>query len=380
MKKILLIIATLSLHFSGKLMAQHNIFPFTLTGVITQATNAHKVYLAYQYEGVKYLDSAAVVNGQFQIKGNVNNTLLVTLVLDHKGIGVKKLLKGPVDEVDALQFYLYGGNTELKLKDSASTAVFPKSITNQDYARLKRMLGINEEHKLDHLSAQMLKSPTPVTEKAYETYYDSLKKARRPVLKKFILQNPKSYIALTALMDYGGDFTDTTELRPLFKKIDQGLRNNNLGEKISILLNSKVMVGAMAPDFTQNDTRGRPVKLSSFRGKYVLIDFWASWCHPCREDNPKWVKVFKRLQDKNFSILGVSFDGHDTKAAWLKAIKDDGLTWTQVSDLKHWDNFAGIQYGIRAIPQNVLVDPTGKVIGRNMEPHEVIAMIEKFSK
>jgi peroxiredoxin len=379
MKKIILIVVTLLLHFNGKIMAQHYIAPFTLNGTINQTTKAHKVYLAYQYEGVKYLDSAAVVNGQFQIKGNVNNTLLVTLVLDHKGIGVKKLLKGPVDEVDALQFYLHGGNTELKLKDSASTAVFPKSITNQDYARLRRMLGINEEHKLYHLSAQMLKSPTPVTEKAYETYYDSLKKARRPVLKKFILQNPKSYIALTALMDYGGDFTDTAELRPLFKKIDQGLRNNNLGEKISMLLNSKVMVGAMAPDFTQNDTRGRPVKLSSFRGKYVLIDFWASWCHPCREDNPKWVKVYTQLKDKNFTILGISLDGNDSKAAWLKAIKDDGLTWPQVSDLKHWDNAVSIQYGIRAIPQNVLVDTQGKVMAKNIEPHEVVAIIERLN-
>lgn len=379
MKKILLIIATLLLHFNGKLMAQHNIFPFTLTGVITQKSNASKVYLAYQYEGVKYIDSAAVINRQFQIKGNVDNVLFATLVLDHKGAGFKRLVKGPVDETDALQFYLHGGNTDLKLKDSISTAVFTRSHTNQDYTRLKALLGINAEHKLVHLSARMQRLRTPAAEKAYVTYYDSLKKARRPLLKQFVLQNPKSYIALTALMEYAGAFPDTAEIKPLFRKIDPGIRNNPSGQKIDMLLHSKVALGTIAPDFTQYDVKGRPVKLSSFRGRYVLIDFWASWCHPCREDNPQWVKVYKRLKDKNFTILGISLDGHDSKAAWLKAIKDDGLTWPQVSDLKHWDNAVSNQYGISAIPQNVLVDTQGKVMAKNIEPHEVVSVIERLN-
>jgi peroxiredoxin len=329
---------------------------------------------------VKYIDSAAVVNRQFQIKGNVENVLFATLILDHKGVGLRRLFKGPVDETDALQFYLHSGSITLKLKDSASTAVFTNSNTNRDYTRLKKMLGVNAEHKLYHLSAQMIKSQTPAAGTAYENYYDSLKTARRPLLKKFMLQNPKSYIALTAFMDYAGAFTDTAELRPLFKKIDIGLRNNLLGQKINMLLNNKVAIGAVAPEFTQYDTQGKAVKFSSFRGKYVLIDFWASWCAPCREDNPKWVKVYNRLKDKNFTILGVSLDGHDTKAGWLKAVNNDGLTWPQVSDLKHWDNTVATLYGVRAIPQNVLVDTQGKVMGRNMEPQEVLTTIERLDK
>jgi len=378
MKKIILLITALSLHFSGKLMAQHNIFPFTITGAIAQNTNASKVYLAYQYEGVRYIDSTVVINRQFKITGKVDNILFATLVLDHKGIGFKRLIKSPVDEADALQFYLHGGNINLKLKDSISTAVFANSNINQDYSRLKTLLGVNSEHKLYHLSAQMLKAQTPAAGTAYEIYYDSLKKARWPLLRKFLLENPKSYIALTALMDYAGDFSDTAELKPLFKRIDQGLRNNLLGQKINMLLNSKIAIGAMAPDFIQYDVQGKPVKFLSFRGKYVLIDFWASWCAPCREDNPKWVKVYNQLKDKNFTILGVSLDGHDTKAGWLKAIKDDGLIWPQVSDLKHWDNDVASLYGVRVIPQNVLVDAQGKVMGRNMEPQEVLSVIERL--
>jgi peroxiredoxin len=122
----------------------------------------------------------------------------------------------------------------------------------------------------------------------------------------------------------------------------------------------------MAMDFTQNDTLGNPVSLSSFKGKYVLIDFWASWCGPCRQENPNVVKAFNNYKDKGFTVLGVSLDQPNAKDKWMKAIHDDNLTWTQVSDLKFWGNAVAVQYGIQAIPQNFLIDPQGKIIGKNL--------------
>ncbi|MGA1646596.1 MAG: peroxiredoxin family protein, partial [bacterium] len=123
---------------------------------------------------------------------------------------------------------------------------------------------------------------------------------------------------------------------------------------------------------TQNDTLDQPVSLSSFRGKYLLIDFWASWCGPCRQENPNVVKVFNQFKDRGFTVLGVSLDRPGQKDKWMKAIHDDQLTWTHVSDLKFWYNAISKQYGIRAIPQNLLLDPTGKIIAKNLRGEDLV--------
>ena len=122
----------------------------------------------------------------------------------------------------------------------------------------------------------------------------------------------------------------------------------------------------MAMEFTQPDTTGTPVALSSFRGKYVLVDFWASWCGPCRQENPNVVETFNKFNTKNFTVLGVSLDRPGQKSKWIDAIHEDKLTWTHVSDLKFWDNEAAKLYKVQSIPQNILLDPDGKIIAKNL--------------
>lgn len=142
-----------------------------------------------------------------------------------------------------------------------------------------------------------------------------------------------------------------------------------------ILKLENVQIGKTAPEFSLPDTAGLKVSLSDFRGKYVLLDFWASWCPPCRRENPNVVKAFQENKDKNFTILGISLDNNKSK--WLKAIADDGLTWTHVSDLKYWDSEIPALYGVRGIPANVLLDPDGVIIAKNITGEALHAKLQE---
>lgn len=135
-------------------------------------------------------------------------------------------------------------------------------------------------------------------------------------------------------------------------------------EEQQAMLDNMIPVGSEAPDFTQNTPEGKPLSLSSLRGKVVLIDFWASWCRPCRMENPNVVKVYDKYHNKGFEILGVSLDRD--RDAWLQAIEHDGLPWKHVSDLQFWNNAVAQQYGISSIPHTILLDREGKVLAKNL--------------
>ena len=187
--------------------------------------------------------------------------------------------------------------------------------------------------------------------------------------KKFITENPDSYISLFPLDGYAhsADYNDVVSLfNSLSARIKQTVRGRHFAGKLPLF--KATAIGATAPDFTEADTSGKMVSLSSFRGKYVLIDFWASWCGPCRAENPNVVKAFNLYKGKNFTVIGISLDGQGDKNKWLTAIQKDNLPWTQVSDLKAWDDTAAVLYlvGDSGIPQNFLLDPNGKIIAKNL--------------
>jgi thiol-disulfide isomerase/thioredoxin len=362
MKRILIFVALLFPLLAFAQIPQ----PFTINGKIG-SSNA-KVYLGYTLGSNKVLDSAIMSNGTFQFKGDLIYPSNAILIIDYKNVGVNKL---DVQKDDDLVFYIEKGVINISSPDSAYKAQITGSPIND---LNKQLIAINNSTtvKMNTLMRDEMKSsddkPTVEKQNALGAKLKAIQTERKDALKKFILANPGSYLSLVTLAQVSGPNPDPNELEPLFNALSADLRDSEIGRVIKQTLETlkATAVGALAPDFEQRDTIGKPVKLSSFRGKYVLLDFWASWCKPCRQENPHLVSVYNKYKNSNFTILGVSLDQPTGRFAWLNAIKYDKLTWTQVSDLKYWSNNVAVLYLIQAIPSNFLIDPAGKIIAKDL--------------
>jgi peroxiredoxin len=208
-----------------------------------------------------------------------------------------------------------------------------------------------------------------------------LKDDRRKQEIAFIKAHPGYLVSAEALRDAVGYLPDDIRIYDkLFKGLSKDVQKSKEGISLKKTIDGfmAVRIGAEAPLFTSSDTAGRPVNLKDFRGKYVLLDFWASWCGPCREENPNVVKAYAQFRDKNFTVLGVSLDQENKHDAWVKAINDDGLRWNHVSDLKFWNSAVAKLYSIRSIPQNFLLDPNGKIVAANLRGEELFKKLQEL--
>ncbi|HVV54927.1 MAG TPA: TlpA disulfide reductase family protein, partial [Mucilaginibacter sp.] len=323
--------------------------------------------LAYQMGSTRVLDSTQIVNGNFQFKGDLIYPSLAVLVMDYSGISAQKL---SVDSADKFVFYIDKGTINITSPDSAYKAKITGSRINDEYRQLQA-INSTASAKTTMLMANALKDTTKDEETRHNEMQANLKVIQaqyHQALKDLVKQYPDSYLSLLTLGTIGGPTPDPDEILGLLDSLSEDVRNTETARILKDELEKlkTISIGAIAPDFEQADTSGHMVRLSSFRGKYVLLDFWASWCQPCREENPNLVKVYNEYKNKNFTIVGVSLDRQDGTFNWLNAIRMDHLTWTQLSDLKFWNNAVAQLYFVQSIPKNFLIDPSGKIIAQDL--------------
>jgi len=343
-----------------------------------------KVRLVYAIPHNTYVDSTVTRQGKFEFTGTISAPTKATLSLQSMEPG-----NGPVTSIgyerkqamDFQVFYICAGKTTITGRD-LKTAEIKGGQSQVDWLLLKSLLKPVDD-SMAYYSKKIMeynKANNPEAAKALYPKMSSTRLEGEKVEEEFIKSNDNSYVSLDLLMERGiiSTLIDPLTFEPLYNHLGADLKNTEKGKKMSANLASakKFAVGLPVADFIQSDPDGKPVSLTSLKGKYVLVDFWASWCGPCRIEYPYLKKAYSQFKDKNFEIIGISLDDKDS--VWVKAIKDNAFPWIQVSDLKGWQNAAAIEYGITAIPQNFLVDPNGIIIAKNLRREAISTKLNEI--
>lgn len=338
---------------------------FTVAGEI-QNTNSKKIFLdelSFTGKEPVVIDTAEILNGKFKLEG----------IGPEEGIYRTRL-------EDGKQYIFINDAVKIDLlADTRDSAIIPVSIKTNANILLRNFMGwiANTDKEMSAISLELQKQQDA-------NIKDSLSMGLQMQLVNKMTSNVQyiqrfadtvssPVVAMFALgyLNTGGQNSSLNKtvanLRKRFPEhkalitLEQDLQRPPVNEQP---VARAAMPGSQAPELTMNDVDDKPFSLSSLKGKYVLVDFWASWCAPCRDENPNVVNAFTRYKSKNFTVLGVSLDKE--KQLWLDAIKADGLTWKHISDLKFWNSMAVQLYGLESIPSNVLLDPNGIIIAKDL--------------
>jgi peroxiredoxin len=342
---------------------------FTISGKIGNLNKPAKIYLDYNSDGTGKSDSCELVNGTFKFTGYIPNIASGRITLSREGIKDKEIY-GSGGLGDVIYPNFGKENIQISSADSIYNAKWTGSKVYDESIAFIKAVG-PPVMTIHHNANATLTRATP-EQKADTMFFkvlndkvNDMQTSRRAAILTFAAKNPNSYFAMHSLSE--ANYRNKPEvILAVFNKMSEKLRLSYDGQSLYKMLSADKVtaMGAAAPNFTQNDVNGKPVSLTDYKGKYVLVEFWASWCSPCRAESPNLLKQYAAFKEKGFEILGVSVDSD--KGKWLEAIKKDGLTWTQVSDLKGWESEARKVYGISGVPANFLISPEGKILGSHL--------------
>ena len=332
------------------------------------------------------------------MKTTIFGLVLILLISCNQKEDQSFLLEGKTNEIE--------NGTVIYLKDNLAEKIIDSTIVTNNEFTLNtkisdfplRVLLFNKEFsqwrdiwlennkmtfdasQSDFKSASITGSESQnLTKKLYENTDKLSWEEKNELEKKFVKENPNSIVSAFILSvfsrDWGADFTKEN-----FNKFSAEIKSSEYGKRISnyIELNKGIEIGSKYADFEIRDKDGNNKRLSEFLGEITLLEFWASWCGPCRKENPNLVKTYEKYKPKGFEIFAVSLDKEEDK--WLKAIENDNLEWPNFCDLKVWENEASLTYGVYAIPENFLIDKNGEIIARNIRGAELNEKLAELFK
>jgi peroxiredoxin len=340
---------------------------FHIIGYFDTIPDGTKIVLTYL--GIDTIsDTAVVKDGQFKFSGRMPEPLMAQLYLldanNNAGAALSLIAENATINIEGK-------------KGPLQTATVIGGINNTEYNTLKKIVQLYWDSisvlKNKRQEAERLKDSVQI--KSLALQLDTMEVETRKAIKQFVVEHPKSIAGAFYISEDIGHY-NLTELDSIYQSFDTSLHSSIYVKKIKERLDvsRRTAIGQQAPELNINNAELDTVKLSLYRGKFLLIDFWASWCSPCRKQNAELVKIYKRYKAKGFDILSVSLD--EEKNLWLQAVRKDNLSWKHVSDLKGWNSSVVALYGIDAIPANVLIDRGGKIVAKNIEPARLSSTLD----
>lgn len=347
----------LSTFLAGAIVAQKP-FAYTIEGTAKNYKNTY-IYLNHKWDDKSFVDSTKVTDGKFKFAGKSPEPNMYWLTFTNN----------PTVQPNII-FYVDPGKTTISMNvDSLQNLTIKGGQNHADYEEYKIMM-LNFSLKQQEIISQYnaaRSSNDMTTMQAKQAEFEQLSQGVKDGLKNFVKTHPKSAVSgFIIYSEYANPNFSMKEVEEVVGLLDKSVLDTKFGKLAQERLNTMrgTTIGYTATNFTQNTPEGKPIKLSDYKGKVVLVDFWASWCGPCRAENPNVVAAYQKYKGKGFTVLGVSFD--QNKERWLEAIQKDQLTWDHVSDLKGWGNEVGRIYNITSIPQNLLIDKDGKILDKNL--------------
>jgi peroxiredoxin len=368
MKKLYTIIPVILLFFACDSTPSYKITGQISSGSVDGKTVYLEDYLWYMHlADQKVLDSTIVKNGKFKFKGKTDSAYIAILNIDNR---------------PAMIFIVENGDIQLNIPENINESLASGTKLNDSFNSYRESLD-PVKNKLTELSMQINSSGQTDNEefmREMDKKYQEFMNEMLQISIEFLDENPGTILSAFILVSSLSQGIDPEAAQNVYDKLDDKVKSSTIGNFISQILaemkSTEITAGETYHDMTMKTPDGKDISLSDYagKGKYVLIDFWASWCGPCRKENPNLVALYKEYKNRDFEIVGVSLDNN--RDAWIKGIKDDNITWPQMSDLKGGASELVRQYGVKVIPYTVLLDKEGKVIETNLSGEKLKNKLE----